>query len=333
MSTAKQMTLNRSAILVLVSGSIALFYSMYFMQQLSYSIGIYSGISTTIKSYNLTNKTASNFLITALSQSGSLTLALHLTYALLPFAVLIFAMGVIWLFSRTAFRFTEHITAISSIIYLVLVALLEFDFRFSNSGYLFLLAYAGGILALLVSAYSIFAEEYYHTSTAKRPVPPIPINPDTPYSNIKLLSNRLMKKLSGELKILDMHFDVNSLENLMLLVSGNAERYTNIAVLTSPMRLGSEFERPYSNFKSELSNKNVAFELRVLDPAEAAKQHERILMDDSTAYKIPPINIINKKNEHIVGINHKEAEFRFRGLWSKATKFENLDKNRNAHQV
>ena len=323
MRTARTGTLNWSAVLMLIAGSIALFYSMYFMQQLSYSIGIYSGISTAIRAYNITNKTASAVLVAALSQSGSLTLALHLTYALLPFAVLIFAMGVIWLFSRSAFKFTEHIAALSSIVYLVIVALLEFDFKFSNAGYSFPIAYFGSILALLVSAYSIFAEEYYKPTTVRR-VSPISINPDTPYTNIRLLSNRLMRKLSGELKILDMHFDVNSLENLMLLINGNMERYTNICVLTSTMRLGNEFGRPYSNFKSELSNKKISFELRVLDPIEAAKQHERILLDGSTAYKIPPINIINKKNEHIVGINHREAESRFNGLWAQATKFENL---------
>jgi hypothetical protein len=133
-----------------------------------------------------------------------------------------------------------------------------------------------------------------------------------------------MKSLNGELKILDMHFDTNALDNLMQLVDKNMQQYTSISVLTSTMRLGDEFGKSYGDFKNELTNRKVAFELRVLSTEEAAKQHERVLMDNKTAYKIPPLNIINKKNEHIVGINHQEAENRFNNLWSKATKFENL---------
>ena len=47
-------------------------------------------------------------------------------------------------------------------------------------------------------------------------------------------------------------------------------------------------------------------------------------MDSMLAYKIPPLNIINQKNEHIVGINIREVQFKFNNLWAKATKFENL---------
>ena len=141
---------------------------------------------------------------------------------------------------------------------------------------------------------------------------------------MKVLSNRIMRKLHGEIKILDMHFDTSSLDNLMQLISGHTQQYRQISVLTSASRLGTSFESSYNDFRSELANRNVAFELRVLSTADAAKQHERILMDDDTAYKIPPFNIINKKNEHIVGINHAEANGRFGKLWSEATKFENL---------
>ena len=36
------------------------------------------------------------------------------------------------------------------------------------------------------------------------------------------------------------------------------------------MRLGSEFWKTYGDFKKELANRNVDFELRVLDQEEAA---------------------------------------------------------------
>ena len=117
----------------LIGGFITLLYTFYYVQQLAYSIGIYSGISRTIVSYNITNKSASALLVGALSQSTTLTLALHLTYALLPFAVLILAIGVLWLFAKTNLRLTATLMVISAIIYLILAAILEFDFSFKGA--------------------------------------------------------------------------------------------------------------------------------------------------------------------------------------------------------
>ena len=153
---------------------------------------------------------------------------------------------------------------------------------------------------------------------------PISIDPQTPYTNVMILSKRLMSKLNGDIKILDMHFDANGLENLSRLLSGNLERYKSVSVLAKRDRLGSEFIRNYSDFKNELGNKGVAFELKVLNDMDAGEQHERVLMDGSSAYKIPPLNIINRKSEHIVSINHREAEARFNRLWTNSTKLENL---------
>lgn len=324
----KETGLSISAIAVLIGGFIALLYSFYYMQQLSYSIGVYSGISSAIRGYNVINKTngtsAASDLVAAGAQSATLSLALHLTYVILPFAVLILAIGIIWLFTRSYLKFSGTILLISSIIYLILVALLEFDFSFKSILFAFPIAYIGGFLALAGGLYSVFKVEY-KVSLTKRAIPQISINPETPYSNMKLLSNRLMKKLSGDIKILDMHFDVVALDNLMQLIDKNMAQYRQIYVLTKSDRLGDDFEKPYNDFKNELANRKVGFELRVLDPKTAEKQHERILMDDSTAYKIPPLNIINKKSEHVVGINHKEASTKFHYLWSEAKKFENLN--------
>ncbi len=58
----------------------------------------------------------------------------------------------------------------------------------------------------------------------------------------------------------------------------------------------------------------------MLEPEEAARQHERLIMDSDLAYKIPPLNIINKKNEHIVGINGREA---WRGSTASGQRLQN----------
>ena len=212
---------------------------------------------------------------------------------------------------------------ISSAIYLILIVILEFDFSFQGAFSTFPFAYLGGALVLVGGTYPLW-KVYFKPPLAKRNVQPVSLSSDTPYSNMKLLSNRIMRKLNGEIKILDMHFDTNSLDNLMQLIASHMAQYRQISVLTSTTRLGASFEKSYGDFKNELANRNVIFDLRVLTPEDAAKQHERLLIDDSTAYKIPPLNIINKKNEHIVGVNHNEADRRFSDLWSKATKFENL---------
>jgi hypothetical protein len=318
----RENSLSVSQTLVLIGGFVALLYTFYYMQQLSYSIGIYSGIAKAITAYNITSSNASSALIGSLSQSGTLALALHLTYALLPFAVLMLAIGVIWFFSRSYSRLTATLLVICSVIYIIIVALLEFDFSFSGAAFTFPLAYIGGIFALGGGAYNLL--RMYNRQPISRRTYPISINPDTPYSNMRLLSSRLMRRLSGDIKILDMHFDINALDNLMQLIERHMQQYAHIYVITSAMRLGNEFSKPYSDFKNELANRNVEFELRVLAKDDAAKQHERVLMDGNAAYKIPPLNIINRKNEHIVGINVREAQQRFDRLWSKATKFENM---------
>ncbi|MDE1870998.1 MAG: hypothetical protein KGI06_02035 [Candidatus Micrarchaeota archaeon] len=321
---ARENRLGLSQAIVIIGGFIALLYSFYYMQRLSYSIGVYSGISRTITAYNITNHTAAEALIGSISQTTTLALALNLTYVLLPFAVLIFAIGTLWLFSRQYSKLTATMLIISSIIYLILVGILELDFSFGSVLSTFPIAYVAGALALAGGSYSLYSSNYRQSPQQKRIAPTIVINPERPYSNMRMLSTRLMGRLNGTIKILDMHFDVNSLDNLMQLIERHADRYTSIQVLTSSMRLGAEFGKSYTDFKNELSNKRVDFELRVLEQTEAAKQHERLILDDSIAYKIPPINIINKKSEHIVGINHHEAESKFSTLWPKATKYENL---------
>ncbi|MGI0100819.1 MAG: hypothetical protein ACREBH_03855 [Candidatus Micrarchaeaceae archaeon] len=320
---ARENRVSISAVLALASGFVTLLYSFYIMQKLSYSIGIYSGIGGTIKAFNITSSSASNTLSNSISQLTTLVLALHISYALLPFAVVILAIGIIWLFGRTYFKPAGLVLVIISAIYIAILTILEFDFSLTNTSYLSVAAYLGAALALAVGIYAIARIERPHVS-ARRPMHPISINPETPYSNMKLLSKRLMRNLSGSIKIIDMHFDINALDNMMQLIGSNMQQYKSISVITASSRLGDKFGKSYTDSKNELSNKGIAFELRVLGTEDAAKQHERILMDDSTAYKIPPLNIINKKSEHIVGINYKEAEYRFNSLWSKATKYENL---------
>src|SRR5208283_6085052 len=111
----KDNALNISAIIVLIGGGILLLYSFYYIQQLSYSIGVYAGISSTIRTYNISANTASNNLFAAIAQSTTLVFALHLSYLLLPFAILIFSIGIVWLFTKSYMKYTSMILIMCSI--------------------------------------------------------------------------------------------------------------------------------------------------------------------------------------------------------------------------
>lgn len=311
--------LDISSVLTPLGGIAALLYSFYYVQQLSLSLGVYYGISGTVKAYNITS---SQSLTTALAQTSTIALALHLSYVLVPFALLMFSIGILWLFSKAYSRTMAMLLIFASVVYLIIAVLLQIDFGFSNTKALLPGSYIGAALALAGAAY--FLLKLNSKAPSRRPSQQISINPDTPYSNMKILSNRLMKKLSGEIRVLDMHFDVTALDNLIQLIGKEEGRYRSILVLAKADRLNSDFEKPYKDFKSELENKKIGFELRVLNEKDASKQHERMLMDDNVAYKIPPLNIINRKSEHIVSIKHSDALHRFNELWAEATKFENL---------
>ncbi len=313
------------AVLGLIGGFATLMYSFYYIQQLALNLGAYYGIQGTITAFHLnaTNVTVSKYLLLVQGQVSTLAIALHISYVLVPFAVVIFAIGVLWLFSKAYSKTMAMIMAFASIVYLIIAVVLQLDFfSFSSTKLILPGAYVGGALALIGASY-VLIKSNGKTGT-RRPVQQITIDPDTPYSNMKILSNKLMKKLNGDIRILDMHFDVSALDNLIQLTQGNLGRYKSISVLAKQDRLTSEFEKRYRDFKSELGNKGIAFELRVLSEKDASKQHERMLIDESSAYKIPPLNIINRKSEHIVSIKQADAAHRFGEMWAEATRFENF---------
>jgi hypothetical protein len=152
----------------------------------------------------------------------------------------------------------------------------------------------------------------------------IGLDPLTPYTNMLKLSDQLTSKLSGHLKILDMHFDSIGLRNLAVLITNNERNYTAISVLAKKERFDSKFIKECRDFKEELSNKTIGFDIRIMNDEDTTMQHERLLIDDNHAYKIPPLNIINKKSEHILKISRKEASRRFDYIWSRATKLDNF---------
>ncbi len=151
----------------------------------------------------------------------------------------------------------------------------------------------------------------------------ISINPSTPYSNIVALQH-LFGDLVGEVEIVDRHFNSAAIGNLYrLLPSGVPNNIKALRVITSSERIDSSFGSDYLDFRREMKNNGVEVEIKIMDESDAVEQHERFIVDDVVAYKIPPLNIINKKSEHIVEMDSGEAKKRFDYLYRRATKFEN----------
>ena len=305
-------------VLALAGGAISILSACHFMEKLAFSVGAYHEALGIVSTYNI-SPTAP--ILSLISQSTTMTVALYLTFLMLPFAVIVFTIGAMWLFSRSRMVLSAAALALSGLMVILATAVIESMVNFGSYP-IFLISYLGGIMPFLIGAYLFIDVRSRPGST--RAARPISIDPQTPYTNVMILSKRLMSKLEGDLKILDMHFDANGLVNLSRLLNGNLEKCKSVSVLAKRDRLGSEFIRNYSDFKNELGNKGIVFELKVLNDGDANEQHERMLIDGRTAYKIPPLNIIHRKSEHIVSINHREAEERFDRLWINSTKLENL---------
>jgi len=304
--------------LALVGGLLSLLSVFYFTEHLSFAVGFYYGISSVIQAYNITPSVG---IVSLVSQASTISLALYLVYIMFPISIVMTAIGILWLFSKSYLRLTGYALGFCAIAYMALAAVLDLNFVSSNASVFAYTPYVGGVLALAAAVLGLLSMS--QKQAQKRSASPIQINPETPYSNMLIISNRLMKRLSGNIRILDMHIDSRAIENLARLVAGNAGSYKKISILTTKERLGDDFARVYNDFKAELANQNVEFELRIIKESEAHRQHERMILDDSKAYKIPPLNIINRKNEHIVSIKHKDAEMWFERLWGGSTRFEN----------
>ncbi|MGC8478315.1 MAG: hypothetical protein ACP5NE_00070 [Candidatus Micrarchaeia archaeon] len=306
----------------LFAGFLAVLSSIYYIEQISYYLGEYMGVITVIRNYNI--NTTSSSLLTLVAAGSTLRLGAYIAYMLFVFAIILFGVGIVWTIKRQFPKIERAVEAIAALSFLLITFILEFNFSFGGFISEYYTYYVSSAAALFSVLYPLAWET---KARAPRKMQPIEINPATPYTNMMMLSNRLMKKLSGDICILDPHFDSQAVDNLSRMVIGNESRYRSFRILANGERFGREFWRTYLDFKSELSSKGIDLEIRILQSEDAITQHERLIIDDFSAYKIPPLNIINKKSEHIVGVGREEVYRRFEELWSRATKYENLKSN------
>lgn len=204
-----------------------------------------------------------------------------------------------------------------AIYFILLITLLSYFSSYLSASYL-LVIYGGIILgagANLYLQYELRVRSSEHMMSSS-----LSINPSTPFSNIINLQDEVFSKMSGHLRVIDKHFNTTALTNLSRLIDGYTSNFSRITVITSREMQDSRFSASASEFEKEMAGMGIAAEVRVMDPKDAVEQHERLLMDDSVAYKIPPFNIINKKSEHITRVKSPEARARFHLLYARAGK-------------
>lgn len=212
-----------------------------------------------------------------------------------------------------------HLTL--SVIYIVLFLIIHATSPFTFFSLHLYFTYLGFLLCVFSGVY---LEYRIHTPEAKsRGFRSISLNPSTPYTNIQNLREQLFANLANNIRIVDKHFNSSAISNLHRLLDGSEGRVRSVTVITSEEMLDSVFGSNYNDLKSELEGMGMDLEVKIMNRDDSTKQHERFVLDDKNAFKIPPLNIIHKKSEHVTKISHSEAERRFDYLYQNSVKFEN----------
>ncbi len=184
------------------------------------------------------------------------------------------------------------------------------------------LAYLVATLCFAIDMYAEYATRRYVRVQKTRRIN-ISIDPASPYANIVSLREQLFATLHGNVCIVDKHFNSKAMENLYRLLDGNFGNLGSVKVVTSGEMLDSDFGSNFYDMQKELKNLGVEFEVKVMAGSDAEAQHERFIFDDNHAAKIPPLNIINRKSEHITSTGLLESKRRFAELYQRALKYEN----------
>ncbi len=294
----------------------AMLITFYYMQSISLIVGVSSGIALSASKYNLT---LNSTMMTLVNNTPVYRIGTYFTYLMLPIALGMFSIAALWFFGSRRGRVSGLSMAILSIIFIAILAVMKINLDLSEPPAIVSIGYLGAGLVLIAGAYA-----FLQKPQKRQAIRPLEIDPSKPYANMLNMYGKVMGNLSGTLKVLDKNFDTASMSNMYRLVASNRESIREVMVLTSSDRIGKAFERDYYDMKMEFETYGISIDIRVMSDADAAEQHERFMADAKNAFKIPPLNIINRKSEHIVRINPREMNKRFDDIFKRSTKIENL---------
>jgi hypothetical protein len=314
-------------VLILLSiGSLLLLANSVFTVQvfsIQYGIGAGAAIQSTADGANVTK-----ILGPTASEIQILYNMILESYVEVLLGLILFSIALVMWIRRSPRNESYKKTYIMSHAALALVYILLFFIMYSNipslfSGIFQYAAYFGMIIVLMSDAYLQYVlrrQQHQYASRAKRG---IPIDPSTPYTNLLNIRDRVFDRLSGELRIVDKHINSAALSNLSRLLPSESGNIRSIKIVTSSEMLDSDFGVNYNDLRNELKNKGMSVEIWVMNPQDSGMQHERFLFDDKIAFKIPPLNIINRKSEHVVRMNIADARSRYKYLLHGSIKLEN----------
>ncbi len=331
METNEPQLRNLLSIIAMNTGSLMILAgSVYILKELAYLYGVGAGSSITLSTLNITgNVLVTPIVAQLLQQVTMLRDGLFESYAL--FLIALIAVGSSFILfirrhdrgaQRSSATYALLHTAFSVMYLLMLYIILSSLIAYFNTLYMYVV-YLGVILCLASDAYMQYAiRQPMQVQTRQRQKGTLAIDPSKPFSSYLALQQQF-SDLSGELRIVDKHFNSVALENLHRIMERSMTNFTKFVILTSKEMMDSSFGTDIIDFKKELNGLGVGLEVKLMDDKDAIEQHERFIMDDRTAYKIPPFNIINRRSEHITKISFSEADKRFRYLYGRAIKMEN----------
>ncbi|MDE1855305.1 MAG: hypothetical protein KGH57_03250 [Candidatus Micrarchaeota archaeon] len=299
--------------------------AVYLMEILSINYG--AGLAI-IGLANRTNSTAIQSSVTQIAaQIGNIQSAISETYLVAIISFGLIASALILYITRYR-RFTpmsRRYTLLHGTLTLVYIALFYLalsNLQINYASPYFLSVFSAIGAALLIDIYLQF------TISTKVPSAALPrrgmrIEPGAPYTSLLNLRDTIFSKLQGDVRVVDKHFNSDAISNLHRLLETNLSNISKLEIISSKEMFDAKFNDNYTDFRNELRNKGVELNLMLMSDVDSVEQHERFIFDDKTAYKIPPLNIINKKSEHIVGLRVGEARSRFETLMRNATKYDN----------
>ncbi|MCL4389630.1 hypothetical protein M1397_03425 [Candidatus Marsarchaeota archaeon] len=308
-----------------IGAIILLFGSVYLINLLSTVYGI--GVGATVQSLSDNTPIASQ-LVPFTAQSATLGRGVLESYISFFIAIAIGAGAFILLLNRrevptkTASKYTT-LTAVLSIIFILLYYLASEGIPSAFVGAYAYLPYLGFLICVLSVAYVEYVIRMKQPKRTPSRRGAVALNPSTPFSNMLNLQNELMNNLSGAIRIVDKHFNSTAIVNLYRLLSGFESNFNKITILTSKEMLGASFPEEVRDLRRELGASGIELDVRLMDEKDAVEQHERFIMDQRNAYKMPPFNIINKRSEHVIKASFRDADRRFSELLNRAIKLEN----------
>ena len=308
-----------------IGAVILLFGSVYLINLLSTVYGI--GVGATVQSLSDNTPIASQ-LVQFTAQSAALGKGVLESYIAFFIAIAIGAGAFILLLNRrevptkAASKYTT-LAAMMGVIFILLYYLASGNIPPAFVGVYGYLPYLGFFICIFSVAYVEYVIRQKQPKRAPMRRSTISLNPSTPFSNMLNLQDELMNNLSGAIRVVDKHFNSTAIVNFYRLLRGYESNFNKITILTSKEMMGANFPEEIRDLRKELEPSGIELDVRLMDEKDTVEQHERFIMDQRSAYKMPPFNIINKKSEHVTKINFRDSDKRFSELLNRAIKLEN----------